>query len=141
MWNEQLSKEEYDRRLKELDLKDYKTILELKKKAIEIRKDILKMLMLAGSGHTGGSLSLVKSGAGSLTISGASNNYGGGTTLAGGILTVPLLVLKVLPEAFVQLAAWPKTNKPPSINVLPAVSVNDPWSLTFNVPSVWPAVA
>ncbi len=35
-------------------------ILELKKKAIEIRKDILKMLMLAGSGHTGGSLSLVE---------------------------------------------------------------------------------
>ena len=34
-------------------------ILELKKKAIEIRKDILKMLMLAGSGHTGGSLSIV----------------------------------------------------------------------------------
>jgi len=32
-------------------------ILELKKKAIDIRKDILKMLMLAGSGHTGGSLS------------------------------------------------------------------------------------
>jgi len=35
-------------------------ILELKKKAIEIRKDILKMLMLAGSGHTGGSLSIVE---------------------------------------------------------------------------------
>jgi len=35
-------------------------ILELKKKAIEIRKDILKMLTLAGSGHTGGSLSLVE---------------------------------------------------------------------------------
>jgi transketolase len=35
-------------------------ILELKKKAIEIRKDIIKMLMLAGSGHTGGSLSLVE---------------------------------------------------------------------------------
>lgn len=35
-------------------------ILELKKKAVEIRKDILKMLMLAGSGHTGGSLSLVE---------------------------------------------------------------------------------
>lgn len=34
-------------------------ILELQKKAIEIRKDILKMLMLAGSGHTGGSLSIV----------------------------------------------------------------------------------
>ena len=35
-------------------------ILELKKKAIAIRKDILKMLMMAGSGHTGGSLSLVE---------------------------------------------------------------------------------
>ncbi len=35
-------------------------ILELKKKAVEIRKDILKMLMLAGSGHTGGSLSIVE---------------------------------------------------------------------------------
>ncbi|MFA5499972.1 MAG: transketolase [Candidatus Omnitrophota bacterium] len=34
-------------------------IKELKKKAIEIRKDILKMLTLAGSGHTGGSLSIV----------------------------------------------------------------------------------
>jgi transketolase len=34
-------------------------IKELKKKAIDIRKDILKMLMLAGSGHTGGSLSIV----------------------------------------------------------------------------------
>ena len=34
--------------------------VELKKIAIEIRKDILKMLMLAGSGHTGGSLSLVE---------------------------------------------------------------------------------
>ena len=34
-------------------------IIELKKKAIEIRKDILKMLMIAGSGHTGGSLSIV----------------------------------------------------------------------------------
>ena len=33
---------------------------ELKKKAVEIRKDILKMLTLAGSGHTGGSLSLVE---------------------------------------------------------------------------------
>jgi len=31
----------------------------LKKKAVEIRKDILKMLMIAGSGHTGGSLSIV----------------------------------------------------------------------------------
>src|SRR3989338_6441766 len=35
-------------------------ILGLQKKAIEIRKDILKMLMLAGSGHTGGSLSIVE---------------------------------------------------------------------------------
>ena len=35
-------------------------ILELKKKAIEVRKDILKMLTLAGSGHTGGSLSIVE---------------------------------------------------------------------------------
>ncbi len=34
-------------------------ILELDKKAIEIRKDVLKMLMIAGSGHTGGSLSSV----------------------------------------------------------------------------------
>lgn len=32
----------------------------LQKKAIDIRKDILKMLMLAGSGHTGGSLSMVE---------------------------------------------------------------------------------
>lgn len=35
-------------------------ILELKKKAIAIRKDILKMLTMAGSGHTGGSLSIVE---------------------------------------------------------------------------------
>ncbi|MFA6142844.1 MAG: transketolase [Candidatus Omnitrophota bacterium] len=35
-------------------------ILELKKKAIDIRKDILKMLTEAGSGHTGGSLSTVE---------------------------------------------------------------------------------
>ena len=35
-------------------------ILTLKKKAVEIRKDILKMLTEAGSGHTGGSLSLVE---------------------------------------------------------------------------------
>jgi len=35
-------------------------ILELKKKSIDIRKDILKMLTLAGSGHTGGSLSIVE---------------------------------------------------------------------------------
>ncbi|HPM42666.1 MAG TPA: transketolase [Candidatus Omnitrophota bacterium] len=34
-------------------------VTELKKKAIEVRKDIVKMLMLAGSGHTGGSLSMV----------------------------------------------------------------------------------
>ncbi|MCX5668012.1 MAG: transketolase [Candidatus Omnitrophica bacterium] len=34
-------------------------IKELKKKAIGIRKDLLKMLTLAGSGHTGGSLSIV----------------------------------------------------------------------------------
>lgn len=36
------------------------TITELQKRAIDIRKDILKMLMLAGSGHTGGSLSMVE---------------------------------------------------------------------------------
>ncbi|MFC1570178.1 transketolase [Candidatus Omnitrophota bacterium] len=35
-------------------------ILELKKKAIGLRRDILKMLAEAGSGHTGGSLSLVE---------------------------------------------------------------------------------
>jgi transketolase len=35
-------------------------ILMLKRKAIELRKDILKMLTMAGSGHTGGSLSLVE---------------------------------------------------------------------------------
>ena len=35
-------------------------ILELRKKAFQIRKDILKMLTLSGSGHTGGSLSLVE---------------------------------------------------------------------------------
>lgn len=35
-------------------------IKELQKKAIDIRKDILKMLNLAGSGHTGGSLSIVE---------------------------------------------------------------------------------
>jgi len=34
-------------------------IKELKKKAIGIRKDVLEMLTLAGSGHTGGSLSIV----------------------------------------------------------------------------------
>jgi transketolase len=32
----------------------------LRKKAVEIRKDILKMLLAAGSGHTGGSLSMVE---------------------------------------------------------------------------------
>jgi transketolase len=32
----------------------------LKKKAVEIRKEILKMLLAAGSGHTGGSLSMVE---------------------------------------------------------------------------------
>ena len=35
-------------------------IKELKKKAIEVRKDILTMLTAAGSGHTGGSLSIVE---------------------------------------------------------------------------------
>jgi transketolase len=35
-------------------------ILELKQKAIDLRRDILKMLAEAGSGHTGGSLSLVE---------------------------------------------------------------------------------
>jgi len=35
-------------------------VRELKKKAVEIRKDILTMLQRAGSGHTGGSLSLVE---------------------------------------------------------------------------------
>ncbi len=35
-------------------------VLELQKKAIEVRKDILKMLTIAGSGHTGGSLSIVE---------------------------------------------------------------------------------
>jgi len=35
-------------------------ILELKQKAIDLRRDILKMLTEAGSGHTGGSLSLVE---------------------------------------------------------------------------------
>jgi transketolase len=34
-------------------------IKELQRLAIDIRKDVLKMLMLAGSGHTGGSLSIV----------------------------------------------------------------------------------
>ncbi|MDD4202123.1 MAG: transketolase [Candidatus Omnitrophica bacterium] len=35
-------------------------LIKLKKKAIALRKDILKMLYLAGSGHPGGSLSLVE---------------------------------------------------------------------------------
>jgi len=35
-------------------------VVELRKKAIELRKDILKMLMMACSGHTGGSLSIVE---------------------------------------------------------------------------------
>ncbi|MCX5715422.1 MAG: transketolase, partial [Candidatus Omnitrophica bacterium] len=35
-------------------------IKELKKKAIEVRRDILKMISAAGSGHTGGSLSIVE---------------------------------------------------------------------------------
>jgi transketolase len=35
-------------------------LAELKKKAVDIRKDILKMLTIAGSGHTGGSLSIVE---------------------------------------------------------------------------------
>ncbi|MDO8525680.1 MAG: transketolase [Candidatus Omnitrophota bacterium] len=39
---------------------EHPDILKLKKKAVELRKDILKMLMLAGSGHTGGSLSIVE---------------------------------------------------------------------------------
>jgi len=34
-------------------------IKELQRKAVQIRKDVLKMLTLAGSGHTGGSLSIV----------------------------------------------------------------------------------
>ncbi|MDP3791211.1 MAG: transketolase [Candidatus Omnitrophota bacterium] len=34
-------------------------VKDLQRKAVEIRKDILKMLTLAGSGHTGGSLSIV----------------------------------------------------------------------------------
>lgn len=35
-------------------------ILTLKKTAIDIRKDIIRMLTIAGSGHTGGSLSIVE---------------------------------------------------------------------------------
>jgi transketolase len=37
-----------------------KEVAKLKKKAVQIRKDILKMLFCAGSGHPGGSLSLVE---------------------------------------------------------------------------------
>ena len=36
MWNEQLSKSEYEKRLKKLDLKDYKVIFKLKKKFEEL---------------------------------------------------------------------------------------------------------
>lgn len=35
-------------------------VAELKKKAVELRKDIIKMLYMAGSGHPGGSLSIVE---------------------------------------------------------------------------------
>ena len=35
-------------------------IKQLQKKSVEIRKEILKMLTAAGSGHTGGSLSIVE---------------------------------------------------------------------------------
>ena len=41
-------------------MKQKPDLKELKKKAIKIRKDILMMLEKAGSGHTGGSLSLVE---------------------------------------------------------------------------------
>lgn len=41
-------------------MKKIDDIRELKKKAVEIRKDILTMLTKAGSGHTGGSLSIVE---------------------------------------------------------------------------------
>lgn len=41
-------------------MKKINDVKELKKKAIQIRKDILVMLEKAGSGHTGGSLSLVE---------------------------------------------------------------------------------
>ncbi|MFQ5952484.1 MAG: transketolase [Candidatus Omnitrophota bacterium] len=41
-------------------MKRLKDIKEMKKKAIDIRRDILTMLEKAGSGHTGGSLSLVE---------------------------------------------------------------------------------
>jgi len=43
-----------------MSAKKHPSIKELKKKAIAIRKDILTMLEKAGSGHTGGSLSLVE---------------------------------------------------------------------------------
>jgi len=41
-------------------MKKHPNIKDLRKKAIKIRKDILTMLAEAGSGHTGGSLSLVE---------------------------------------------------------------------------------
>lgn len=41
-------------------MKNAQDVTLLKKKAIEIRRDILKMLSKAGSGHTGGSLSIVE---------------------------------------------------------------------------------
>lgn len=41
-------------------MENQKNFLSLKKKAIDIRKDILSMLAEAGSGHTGGSLSMVE---------------------------------------------------------------------------------
>ena len=41
-------------------MKKKKDILELKEKAIEIRRDVLTMLSKAASGHTGGSLSIVE---------------------------------------------------------------------------------
>ena len=41
-------------------MKKHPDITKLKKKAIDIRKDILTMLNKAGSGHTGGSLSMVE---------------------------------------------------------------------------------
>ncbi len=41
-------------------MKKIKEVTELKRKAIDVRKDILVMLEKAGSGHTGGSLSIVE---------------------------------------------------------------------------------
>ena len=41
-------------------MKKENNIVELKKKAIDLRRDILMMLEKAGSGHTGGSLSIVE---------------------------------------------------------------------------------